>query len=71
MQVIHNHEVADRIDMELTQLEEKLVKLEAFLVDEAGKLMSKEQQKLLRDQRLAMMDYADILSERLRLLRGE
>lgn len=71
MQVIHNHEVADRIDMELTQLEEKLVKLDRFLVDEAGKLMSQEQQRLLRDQRLAMMDYADILSERLRLLRGE
>ena len=57
-----------RLDDEQAQLEEKLKKLDVFLMSDKANGINEIQLSLLRIQKTAMTTYLSILNERIKLL---
>ena len=60
--------IKDKITIEKAALDAKLVKLEAFVASDGGKLVDPAQIKLLKKQEKAMKEYSEVLRERLAIL---
>lgn len=70
LQVKSNTEVLDRLQEERTELILKSHKLRQFLVEPSAEINGKQLQ-LLRVQLNIMMQYIQVLSERIGLMQGE
>ena len=60
-----------RLEVEKTELDEKLTKLSAFLRSEAFTCIDKRQQELLKEQVVVMREYSVILRLRIALLAND
>ena len=56
----------DRVEIELSQLDEKITKLDTFIKSEKFKLLNESNQAILKRQLNAMKDYAICLTLRLK-----
>ena len=55
----------ERVEQELLELNEKIVKLQAFIDSPKINIVSREMQDDLKRQMITMKDYAEILQHRL------
>lgn len=61
----HYEDYQQRVVDERVELEEKLLKLQTFLISEKSNSLDSVDRKLLTRQAAIMLDYSEILSERI------
>lgn len=65
--VAANNEAKERVCKELEELNEKIVKLSAFLFSTRVLALSEEMQRAMHDQLRAMQEYAKVLIYRIQI----